>query len=455
MADQSTLDEFDLIPASESDLHECEICGRSFDTSKGLGIHRSQSHDEQKVKEVYIAELQRLADDLEKPPGLRDMDKEGAHSSKTYQDAFGSWNEALKQAGIGINNEHDIAKSDLLNELTRLNEQLGRTPTSRDMAKQGEYGTSNYPNKFGSWNNAVREAGLEPTREREVPTEDLLEDLERVAEEVGYAPTTTQMKQHGGYGITTYITRFGSWNDAVREVGFEPTREKNVSESDLLSALQDLSDELGRTPNAVEMDKNGEYSVGTYDRRFGSWNNALRASNLDINNRTKISETELIAELKNLATELNRTPRVIDMDVEGEFGSATYRTSFGSWAEALNRADLEHKRILHPDHLDHLARSGYEVEVAEMLLDIGIEYEYEGLVIEYENDRTYTPDFVTDEYVIEVKGYVHRNEVELAEIALEKLENKRYVVIQADGPKLPADIHIPWDERENLRQLFD
>jgi len=196
-------------------------------------------------------------------------------------------------------------------------------------------------------------------------------------------------------------------------------------------------------------------SVGTYDRRFGSWNNALRASNLDINNRTNIPETELIAELKNLAAELDRTPRVIDMDVEGGFGSATYRTSFGSWAEALNRAGLEHKRILHPNHLDHLARSGYEVEVAEMLLDIGIEYEYEGLVIEYENDRTYTPDFVTDEYVIEVKGYVHRNEVELAEIALEKLENKRYVVIQADGPKLPADIHIPWDERENLRQLFD
>ncbi len=43
----------------------------------------------------------------------------------------------------------------------------------------------------------------------------------------------------------------------------------------------------------------------------------------------------------------------------------------------------------------------------------------------------------------------------MAEIALEKLESKQYVVVQADGPKLPADIHIPWDERENLQRLFD
>ena len=196
MADQSTLNDFNLISDSGSDLYECEICGRSFDSSRGRGQHRTKSHSEEEIKQVYIAELQRLADDLGQSPSLSDMNEHGAHSSKTYQNAFGSWNEALKQAKIEINNEHNIAKSDLLNELTRLKEQLGRTPTSRDMAKHGKYGTSNYPNKFGSWNDAVREAGLEPTREREVPTEELLEEIERVVEKVGYAPTTTQMKHH-------------------------------------------------------------------------------------------------------------------------------------------------------------------------------------------------------------------------------------------------------------------
>jgi len=143
------------------------------------------------------------------------------------------------------------------------------------------------------------------------------------------------------------------------------------------------------------------------------------------------------------------------MTEHSEYGQATYSTSFGSWSEALDRADLEHEKVLHPDHLDHLCRSGYEVEVAEILLDTGVEYEYEGLVIEYGDSRTYTPDFVTEQYVIEVKGYVHRNEKELAEIALEKLDNRKYVVVQNDGEKLPADIYIPWEEHETIRELFD
>ncbi len=109
-----------------------------------------------------------------------------------------------------------------------------------------------------------------------------------------------------------------------------------------------------------------------------------------------------------------------------------------------------------PDHLDHKVRSTYEEEIADILLDEDVEYEYEpeSSVFEYGTDRTYTPDFVTDQYVIEVKGYVYSNEVEKAEIAMEQLDHKKYVVIQASGSKLPADRHIQWDEREKLRQLL-
>jgi len=50
--------------------------------------------------EDLIAELTRLGDELEKVPTTREMDVHGAHSSSTYQNRFESWNEALKAAGL-------------------------------------------------------------------------------------------------------------------------------------------------------------------------------------------------------------------------------------------------------------------------------------------------------------------------------------------------------------------
>lgn len=90
---QSNLSDFGLGEGSETDLYECEICGSEFVSAKRRGLQRSKTHSEQEVKKVYVEELQLLADQLGRSPGLRDMHQHGNHSSKSYQNAFGSWNE--------------------------------------------------------------------------------------------------------------------------------------------------------------------------------------------------------------------------------------------------------------------------------------------------------------------------------------------------------------------------
>ena len=97
--------------------------------------------------------------------------------------------------------------------------------------------------------------------------------------------------------------------------------------------------------------------------------------------------------------------------------------------------------------------------IADILLDVGVEYENEGIEITYDDGRTYTPDFVTESYVIEVKGQdwgeLYGKEVTAkykAEAAMNALDERDYVVI---GTELPADIHIPWSERETIRGLFE
>lgn len=459
MCDQSTLSEFEDNSGSEPESYKCQICGDIFDSAKGRGIHIGYSHGEEEIKQVLLTELQSLSKKLDKTPSQRDMDKQGAHGHKTYQKKFGSWNKALTEAGLVVNKEHSISKSDLIDELVRLSNELGRTPTSRDMAKDGEYGTSTYANKFDSWNDALQEAGFEPTRERSVSREFLIDELKRVTEKLGKPPNTTEMKKHGCYGVSTFSSEFGTWNKALKTADVGTNKEKNIPKSDLLAEIHNLSEKLGRTPSAIDMTKKGGYGVGAYERSFGSWNGAIQQAGFEVNNRSNIPKTELLDALQCLGDDLDRTPTAVDMEQEGQFGWATYKTAFGSWNDALIEAGYGPHNSLNPDHLDHTVDSVYEIKIADILLDIGVEYKNEGIEISYDTGRTYRPDFVTNNYVIEVKGedwgMVYDKQVtdkQKAEAAMNALDKCEYVVV---GTELPADIHIPWENREAVRDLFD
>lgn len=53
----------------------------------------------------------------------------------------------------------------------------------------------------------------------------------------------------------------------------------------LLDELRRVADELGEPPTAVQMSKYGEYSVRTYRNHFGRWSKALKEAGLDVDRR--------------------------------------------------------------------------------------------------------------------------------------------------------------------------
>lgn len=223
-----------------------------------------------------IAELQRLGGELGETPGVMDMVEKGAFSKWPYQDRFGSWCEALKAAGFSPN----IGASDeaLIEELQRLADDLGRTPTTRDMAEYGRRGYSVYISHFSTWNGALKTAGLDPVLTPNIPEEDLLDEIRRLADRLGRTPLTLDMDADGAYHCGTYSTRFGSWNDALDAAGFDPVHYTDISDQDLLSELQRLADVLGRSPRASDMEAEGKYSHLPYYQRFESWSDALDAA---------------------------------------------------------------------------------------------------------------------------------------------------------------------------------
>jgi hypothetical protein len=55
-----------------------------------------------------------------------------------------------------------------------------------------------------------------------VSTDQLLADLHRLHEELGRVPTATDVVEKGNHGIATYQRRFGSWSEALDAAEIEP-----------------------------------------------------------------------------------------------------------------------------------------------------------------------------------------------------------------------------------------
>lgn len=116
-------------------------------------------------------------------------------------------------------------------------------------------------------------------RKRNNPEEDLIQDLQRVAKELGTDTVTkSAYDEKGRFGATTFLRRFGSWNGALKAASLKVVLNLNIPEPELFENLADIWQHLGRQPVGKDIEKsNGsKFSLGTYEKRFGSWNKALQ-----------------------------------------------------------------------------------------------------------------------------------------------------------------------------------
>ena len=302
------------------------------------------NHDHDVKRDVYLTELRRLGDVLGRTPTGSDMEEHGRFSRGPYKRFFESWNVALEAAGFEVNTRTDITNEELLDALRKLSDELDRTPSYNDMEERGEFAPSTYENRFGSWNTALKEAGIELNNQWGMPDEELLEELRRLANVLDRTPTQPDMTEYGRYSIRTYALRFGNWNGAIEAAGLDPTRRYDISDEELLEELRQLTDRIERTPTSNDMVAHGEFSLSIYIDRFVTWNSALEEAGFEQNHRQNIPRDELIDDIHRLVGELGGVPVRSDIDDIGRFSSGIYRARFGSWNAALEEAGLEPRR---------------------------------------------------------------------------------------------------------------
>jgi len=121
------------------------------------GLRRRYSDDE------ILQELRAAAERTGRSPTMREFaqDPEARVHPQTVIEHFGTWNAAKRAAGLFP--RRFLTSDELLAQLRGLGDELGRTPTARDLAarRRSLPSASLYAHTFGSLANALREAGFE------------------------------------------------------------------------------------------------------------------------------------------------------------------------------------------------------------------------------------------------------------------------------------------------------
>jgi hypothetical protein len=149
--------------------------------------------------EEILAELRACAERIGRSPTMREFsaDRETTVHPQTVIEHFGSWNAAQRRAGLVP--RRFATRAELLGLLYSLGDELGRVPTARDLdARKGTMPSKSlYWHTFGSFTNALREAGFDvPVGEERL--ERAIDQGETLARRLGHLP------------------RFVDWADARR-----------------------------------------------------------------------------------------------------------------------------------------------------------------------------------------------------------------------------------------------
>lgn len=185
------------------------------------------------------------------------------------------------QFELGIN-RRNVPDQVLLDDLVTAARRAGtNSPTTVQYREHGgRYHPSTIIRRFSGWGKALSKANLKVVRHNGgIDCAEALLDLRRVAAILQPKPVTaSEYEMHGRFSPGGIAGVFGSWNRALREAGLIFSKRAYIPTDELFRNLEEVWRTLGRQPKYSELEKPlSQFSAGVYDGRFGSWRKALEA----------------------------------------------------------------------------------------------------------------------------------------------------------------------------------
>lgn len=157
--------------------------------------------------------------------------------------------------------------------------ELGHTPSEHEMNQFKNYPSSTtYINRFGSWNNALKAARLNIRKVKQYTQEELCGTLKIIYTKTHRTPTQIYFKHHKNLPtISIFLKMFGSWEGALKIAGIPSNKySRRYRKKDLLQQVCLLRNSLHRIPHSTDLRQYPEMpSAATYFRRFKTWKRVL------------------------------------------------------------------------------------------------------------------------------------------------------------------------------------
>jgi len=193
------------------------------------------------------------------------------------------------------------SNAELIADLQLVTNEIGKnTISQREYNKLGQFSYQTFKKRFGSWKSALKEAGLEQSKrswggdlsETRIPEEQLISDMQRVAGELKkQAITIADYDEYGKFGSSAICKRFGGWNKAKEVAKLKIGRVYNSTDEDYFENIADVWGLLGRQPKYQEMTSPlSKLNISSYERKFGTWRNALEKFVEYINSKDEAEE---------------------------------------------------------------------------------------------------------------------------------------------------------------------
>lgn len=193
---------------------------------------------------------------------------------------------------------------------------------------------------------------------KNIPDEELLADIERVAKKLGTNKLTfRQYDEHGIFSVRNVTARLGKWSEILKKIGQQSAVEKDISTEDLFSNLAEVWTKLGRQPTYRDLRPNiSKYSPNPYLNKFGTWNNSLKAF-IEFINSGDIDIPE--SNKKNVKNKnARRTPRNINWRLRAKILIKDSCICQMCGTSPAKDSDV----ILHVDHIKPWSKGGETVE---------------------------------------------------------------------------------------------